>query len=63
MPSGLAKIPATIITGFLGAGKTTIIRRISRARRRGGAGSCRPSASERGGALAGCSGHDRTLYT
>ncbi|SFK73599.1 cobalamin biosynthesis protein CobW [Methylocapsa palsarum] len=26
--NGLAKIPATIITGFLGAGKTTIIRRI-----------------------------------
>ncbi|GBE42880.1 putative metal chaperone YciC [bacterium BMS3Bbin10] len=28
MSSGLSKIPATIITGFLGAGKTTLIRRL-----------------------------------
>jgi len=27
-PAGLARIPATIITGFLGAGKTTLIRHI-----------------------------------
>ena len=28
MAQGLGKIPATVITGFLGAGKTTVIRNI-----------------------------------
>jgi cobalamin biosynthesis protein CobW len=26
--SGLGKIPATIVTGFLGAGKTTLVRHV-----------------------------------